>query len=585
MKGPVVSRFRVIALAAVLGWGAPPAWSAREESPQETLYRAAGRGELEAVKAALARGADPRGSVNVGRTALHGAAERGHLETVRLLLERGADPSAVSELGETPLLLAVESGKAELVKLLLAKGAKADQVNKRGETQLHVAARKGWRAAVAFLLDRGAEVDAPDKYDVTPLLAAASIGRSRDDYETVKLLIERGADPKAKGHTKGTALHEASGARGADPRLLELLISRGVDVNSQESGGETPLMRAAFHGHDRTLKALLAQRADPNREDISGQTALDVAEERGHQEVIALLKEAGARPGSGVSKYAKAAAKRDAGRASAPAAETAPPAPSDVDRPSYKLPESPDNFALIVGIQRYGGLPEASFAERDARAMRSHLVAMGYPERNIISLIGADASRAGLAKNLETKLPRLVNERSTVLFYYSGHGAPDPVTGEAYLVPVDGDPEFLKDTAYPLAQLHKGLGRLKARKVLAVVDACFSGVGGRSVLPKGTRPLVTKVKTGLSGSDKLVFMSASDDHQISGTAEEQGHGLFTYYFLKGLNGDAARSGKVTAQGVYDYLKPKVMDEASRHNRDQVPQLLPRTGEAAALRLR
>lgn len=583
MKGPRKLSFRVVGLAAFIGWGAPPAWSAREESPQENLYRAAGRGELAAVKDALARGADPKGLGNVGRAALHGAAERGHLEAARLLLERGADPSVVSQLGETPLLLAVESGNEELVRLLLAKGAKADQVNKRGETQLHIAARRGWRGAIAFLLDRGAEVDALDKYDLTPLLAAASIGKTRDDYETVKLLIERGADPKAKGHTKGTALHEASGARGADPRLLELLISRGVDVNSQESGGETPLMRAAFHGNDRTLKVLLSKRADPNREDIRGQTARDIAEERGHQEVIALLKEAGARPGSGISKYAKAAAKLDAGRA--PAAETAPPAPSDVDRPSYKLPESPDNFALVVGIQRYGGLPEASFAERDARAVRSHLVAMGYPERNIISLIGPDASRAGLAKNLETKLPRLVNERSTVLFYYSGHGAPDPVTGEAYLVPIDGDPEFLQDTAYPLAQLHKGLGRLKARKVLAVVDACFSGVGGRSVLPKGTRPLVTKVKTGLSGSDKLVFMSASDDHQISGTAEEQGHGLFTYYFLKGLNGDAAHSGQVTAQSIYDYLKPKVMDEASRHNRDQIPQLLPHTGEAAALRLR
>ncbi|TBR23811.1 hypothetical protein EPO15_05265, partial [bacterium] len=109
-----------------------------------------------------------------------------------------------------------------------------------------------------------------------------------------------------------------------------------------------------------------------------------------------------------------------------PRAPAAPPLPvaaswsSAVDRPSYRLPERPDDFAVVVGIEKYLGLPDAQFAERDAAAVREHLRALGYPERNIAYLSGPAASSAGLKKNIETWLPNNVTERSTVFFYYSG---------------------------------------------------------------------------------------------------------------------------------------------------------------------
>jgi uncharacterized caspase-like protein len=61
---------------------------------------------------------------------------------------------------------------------------------------------------------------------------------------------------------------------------------------------------------------------------------------------------------------------------------------------------------------------------------------------------------------------------------------------------------------------------------------------------------------------------------VTGTAPDQGHGLFTYYFLKGLNGAArASDAGVTVQALYDYLAPNVEDAARRDNREQSPQLL------------
>lgn len=258
---------------------------------------------------------------------------------------------------------------------------------------------------------------------------------------------------------------------------------------------------------------------------------------------------------------------------------------SDVDKPGYAVPENPDNFAVVIGVEKYASLPVADFSERDAEAVRAHLMALGYPPRNIYFLSGHQATRAKIAQSMNTWLPKRVSENSTVFFYYSGHGAPDPQTNQAYLVPIDGDAEDLESTAYPIQQLYEKLSKLKARQVIVALDSCFSGTGGRSVLAKGTRPLVGKVDLG-GVPDNVIAMTASDKSQISGTIEEQGHGAFTYYMLKGLTGAAKNaSGTVTMLSLYDYLTPKVQDAARLHNRDQTPQLLPRSGEKVEIRLR
>ncbi len=80
---------------------------------------------------------------------------------------------------------------------------------------------------------------------------------------------------------------------------------------------------------------------------------------------------------------------------------------------------------------------------------------------------------------------------------------------------------------------------------------------------------------------KIDTGSAADE--ITGTAQEEGHGLFTYNFLKGLN---ANNGSVTVKNLYAYLLPKVQDAARRSNRDQTPHLIPADlKERASLGLR
>lgn len=258
---------------------------------------------------------------------------------------------------------------------------------------------------------------------------------------------------------------------------------------------------------------------------------------------------------------------------------------SDVDLPVYSESEGhPDDYAMVVGVENYDTLPPADFAERDAQAVRDHLLSMGYPSTNIIYLTGRFASRTNIVKNLESWLPRNVTEKSRVFFYFSGHGAPDTQTQMAYLVPWDGDPKSLEQTAYPVKHLYERLNALKAKEVIVAMDACFSGAGGRSVLPKGARPLVNKVDTGIGFLKKshVVAFAAAGENEITGTDEMEGHGLFTYYMLKGFN---EINGHISAKQLFDYLEPKVRAAAKRDNRDQTPQLITAEDGQTNLRIR
>lgn len=276
------------------------------------------------------------------------------------------------------------------------------------------------------------------------------------------------------------------------------------------------------------------------------------------------------RESADLKQYAKSIEDRLSGRVQV-ARQRAKVVDSDVDRPGYAFEEKSGNYALVIGVENYQGLPPASFAGRDAHAVRAHLRALGYPSQNIVMLTDSQATSNAIRSYVESWLPRNVNSDSKVLFYFSGHGAPDSDTKQAYLVPWDADSQFLADTGYPVKRLYQKLNGLKAKQVIVAMDSCFSGAGGHSVLAKGARPLMARVDVGNSSDmGKIVVLAAAGAEEITGEEESQGHGLFTYYFLKGLNEGGGRN---SVGEIYGYLKPKVEEAARRSNRGQTPQLL------------
>ena len=70
------------------------------------------------------------------------------------------------------------------------------------------------------------------------------------------------------------------------------------------------------------------------------------------------------------------------------------------------------------------------------------------------------------------------------------------------------------------------------------------------------------------------MLSAASDSQISGAIKEKEHGLFTYYVLKGLSGDADTNKDkiVKLNELSDYVSKNVKEQAALNGREQIPQL-------------
>ncbi|MBI5212768.1 MAG: ankyrin repeat domain-containing protein, partial [Nitrospirae bacterium] len=417
---------------------------------------------------------------------------------------------------------------------------------------LHNAAVQGDINEVRRLIEQGA-----DAKDVEQgLTAAAYYGK----FEIVKFLIDRGVDERAKSR----ALYEAISGRNTD--IAKYLIEKGADLNTGYGNGMSPLREAAFKGNIDMVKILIEKGAD-----------IDVVlAELESFAITSKYAENTAKAKAGIKLLEKFAKKQEiasqpAIAASKPSQEVSPITKSDVDKPFFGVTDKimgDNDMAVVIGVEKYQDLPASDYSSSDEKIVKEYLVSLGVKERNIELLLNERATQSSIKKTVETWLPNRIKSDSKVVIYYSGHGAPEPKTGDAYIVPFDGDPNYLEDTGYSLKRLYDKLGKLQAAEVVVLLDSCFSGSGGRSVLAKGARPLVMMAEGGIL-SQNMAVLSATQGTQISTSSPEKGHGVFTYYFLKAL-----KDGKKNLSDIYEYIKPLVEDEAKQLNVQQSPNISP-----------
>jgi len=235
-----------------------------------------------------------------------------------------------------------------------------------------------------------------------------------------------------------------------------------------------------------------------------------------------------------------------------------------------------DAIAVVIGNREYAGdVPDVDFAIRDATYLREYLLnTFGYREGNIFYYENATLSNIKVAFN---KLKNAVRVgKSDVFVYYSGHGAPDPESKQGYFVPVDADPNFIKETGFPLGDLYSLLNNTGARSTTVVIDACFSGSSDQGMILKDISPVFIEVdnKSSLNIKNSALFTSATGE-QVSSWYREKKHSLFTYYFLKALQGSADMNSdkKLTLNEIKSYIDDNVPYEARRiNNRKQTPML-------------
>ncbi len=236
-----------------------------------------------------------------------------------------------------------------------------------------------------------------------------------------------------------------------------------------------------------------------------------------------------------------------------------------------------DAVALLIANRDYQNpdIPDVSFAHRDAEFVKQYLIkTLGYREGNI--LVYKDATQSQFKTALQ-KLSNTAKDTAEVFFYYVGHGAPDPESKRGYFVPVDCDPNYVSVGGIALEDFYAELNKIKTAGTTVVIDACFSGSSNDGMLIKNVSPVMIEIEKEHAVADNVVEFTSSSKDEVSSWFPEKKHSLYTYYFLKSLQGDADQNGDkiLTIGEIQKYLDDKIPYEARRlNNRQQTPGVTP-----------
>jgi uncharacterized caspase-like protein len=203
--------------------------------------------------------------------------------------------------------------------------------------------------------------------------------------------------------------------------------------------------------------------------------------------------------------------------------------------------------------------------------MKEYLIkTFGFRPDNIIYEEDATLSRFneifGSKDNYRGKLFNFIKKDvSNVFVYYVGHGAPDLKSEEAYFVPVDANPQYIATNGYKLQSFYNNLSLLPVDKITIVIDSCFSGNSDKGMLFKNISPAMVRVKKQYKGPRNALIITSAAVDEVSSWYGEKKHSLFTYYFFKGLQGDADFDGddQIIVSEMKKYLKENVPYMARR----------------------
>lgn len=230
------------------------------------------------------------------------------------------------------------------------------------------------------------------------------------------------------------------------------------------------------------------------------------------------------------------------------------------DKKAARAVAIPRSYALVIGISQYKNLPasaQLAFPDHDAEDMYAALISPDggqFPAENVHKLINERATVANIRHEIEEWLPSVTKDDDRVLIYFAGHGFISG--GKGWLATYDVDVSKIPATAYPMDSLGSEIGgKIKGKWKVLITDSCHSG----AITPEADRSQVNGTLLDLQKS--LFSLTASRDREKSFESDQfgGGHGVFTYYVVKGLQGEADANGDgiVDADELVEYVHTNV----------------------------
>ena len=232
-----------------------------------------------------------------------------------------------------------------------------------------------------------------------------------------------------------------------------------------------------------------------------------------------------------------------------------------------------DALALIIGVADYENTPaKAIFADSDAMMFRDYASEkLGIPESRIKTLVNDGADERELLLSVKSWLARASKQdKSDVYVFFAGHGLASDNGEKMYLLPYDGSPELLDDTAILRDRLFSDIASANPRSVTVFLDTCYSGTTRGTDMLIASRPIAIKALE-QSIPDNFTVMTAAAGDQTAKPLEEAKHGMFSYFLMKGMEGDADsnQDNQITAGELHQYVQSNVVQQSSG---SQTPEL-------------
>lgn len=191
-----------------------------------------------------------------------------------------------------------------------------------------------------------------------------------------------------------------------------------------------------------------------------------------------------------------------------------------------------DTFAFIIANESYKRVSQVPFAKNDGEIFAEYCKkTLGIPENNV--KVWTDATLGDMQYAI-TKIKQIASayeKEANLIFYYAGHGIPSDDQQNSYLLPIDGYGPG--ESSISLHDLYGTLGKLNAKSVFVILDACFSGVQRNGEMFASTRGVAIKPKQEVPEGN-LIVLSAAQGDETAMPYNDKEHGLFSYFLLKKL---------------------------------------------------
>jgi len=235
---------------------------------------------------------------------------------------------------------------------------------------------------------------------------------------------------------------------------------------------------------------------------------------------------------------------------------------------TYDLPPLGTYYALIIGNNNYQSMSTLATAVNDAKEAEK-ILGTKYKFKTQLLI---DASRYQILSALN-QLREKLTTNDNLLIYYAGHGKLDTINKRGFWLPVDAD-ETNNANWISNTDITDILNSMEAKHVMVVADSCYSGSLSQTALSRADQTLTADVKKEwikvmANTRARIMLTSGGLEPVLDGGGGN--HSIFAKAFLDTLKGN---NEILDGYSLYYEVLTKVMENASKLDREQVPQYAP-----------